>query len=203
MFGQIGLEILQTPYRKQFWSVSTRYVARSFNPIFLHNLLLTVTSWAKVSWHSNCHYNEFCRCIECRYKKGWLYSDSNPLANSKDSTWAILISIYTVCLSVATSPDDKIHALWSTVLGRGSYFFFFFFFFFFCLVYGWCTVCLGLFSFPLGVICSTIWSLLGQLLYFSPSPSTPNIRKIRPQLIGTKRQWFGSVFTVCHSVAIL
>ena len=29
------------------------YVAWSFNAIFLHNFSLTVTSWAKVSWHSN------------------------------------------------------------------------------------------------------------------------------------------------------
>ena len=41
--------------------------------MFLHNFSLTVTSWAKVSWQSDCHYNEFCRCIECWYKGGWLY----------------------------------------------------------------------------------------------------------------------------------
>ena len=23
-------------------------------------------------WHVNCYYNEFCRCIECRYKGIWL-----------------------------------------------------------------------------------------------------------------------------------
>ena len=32
------------------------------NTIFLHNL-----------WKSNCHYSEFCRCIECQYKEGCLY----------------------------------------------------------------------------------------------------------------------------------
>ena len=41
--------------------------------MFLHNFSFTVTSWAKVSWHSNCHYNEFHRCIEFRYKEGWVY----------------------------------------------------------------------------------------------------------------------------------
>ena len=41
--------------------------------MFLRNFLLTITPWAKVSWHSNCHYNEFCHCIECRYKEDWLY----------------------------------------------------------------------------------------------------------------------------------
>ena len=46
-------------------------VAWSFNAMFLHNLLLIITPWAKVSWHSNCYYNEFCRCIECWYKEDW------------------------------------------------------------------------------------------------------------------------------------
>ena len=27
----------------------------------------------KVSWQSNCHYNNFCHCIECPYKEGCLY----------------------------------------------------------------------------------------------------------------------------------
>ena len=31
-----------------------------------------VIPWAKVSYQSNYH-NEFCRCIECRYKESWLY----------------------------------------------------------------------------------------------------------------------------------
>ena len=34
---------------------------------------LVVTSKAKVLWQWNCHYNEFCRCIDCRYKAGCLY----------------------------------------------------------------------------------------------------------------------------------
>ena len=35
--------------------------------VMLHNFSLTVRSLAKVSRHSNCHCNEFCLCIECRY----------------------------------------------------------------------------------------------------------------------------------------
>ena len=27
--------------------------------MFLHNFLLTIIPWAKVSWHSNCHYKNF------------------------------------------------------------------------------------------------------------------------------------------------
>ena len=46
---------------------------KALNTIFLHNLWLAVTSYAKVSWQSNCHYNKYCRCIECRYKEGCLY----------------------------------------------------------------------------------------------------------------------------------
>ena len=68
---------------------SKTYVAWRFYAMFLHNFTLTVAIWAKVSWHSNCHYNEFCRCIECRYKEGWLYmylfrnsSYTNLLQNS-------------------------------------------------------------------------------------------------------------------------
>ena len=34
---------------------------------------LIVTSKAKVSWQSNRHFNEFCRCIQCRYKGDCLY----------------------------------------------------------------------------------------------------------------------------------
>ena len=37
--------------------------------VLMHNFVLAVTYWAKVFWHSNCHYNEFCRCTECQYKK--------------------------------------------------------------------------------------------------------------------------------------
>ena len=44
--------------------------------MFLHNLWLIVTSYVKVSWQSNCHYNEFCHCIECRYKEGCLYTNN-------------------------------------------------------------------------------------------------------------------------------
>ena len=64
-----------------FWifvRISKTYVAWRFYAMFLHNFSLTVTFWAKVSWHLNSHYNEFCRCIECRYKEGWLYKWSNP-----------------------------------------------------------------------------------------------------------------------------
>ena len=52
--------------------------------MFLHNLRLIVTSLAKVWCQSNCHYNEFCRCIECRYKDYCLYfSCSSLLATEK------------------------------------------------------------------------------------------------------------------------
>ena len=40
----------------------------------MYDFSLTVSYWGKFLWHSNCHYNEFCRYIECRYKEGWLYS---------------------------------------------------------------------------------------------------------------------------------
>ena len=39
--------------------MSKTNVARRFNAIFLHNFSLTVTSCAKVLWHSNCHYKNF------------------------------------------------------------------------------------------------------------------------------------------------
>ena len=58
------------------WGDSNKYpnhMLLGFNAIFLRNFSLTVTSWAELSWHSNCHYKEFCPCIECRYKEGWLY----------------------------------------------------------------------------------------------------------------------------------
>ena len=53
----------------------------SYYAMFLHNLSLTVTSWANVSWYLNCHYNEVCLCNECRYKKGWLYKVTINLPN--------------------------------------------------------------------------------------------------------------------------
>ena len=59
-------------------TISKIDVAWSFNAIFLHNISLTITSWAKVPWHSNCHYNKFCRCIESRYKEGSLYYNLGP-----------------------------------------------------------------------------------------------------------------------------
>ena len=40
----------------------------------LHPFIEQVGVLAKVSWQSNCHFNEFCRCIECRYKEGCLYN---------------------------------------------------------------------------------------------------------------------------------
>ena len=58
---------------RRFSQISKIYVAWRFYAMFLHNFSLTVTFWAELSWHSNCHYNEFCRYIECRYKEGWLY----------------------------------------------------------------------------------------------------------------------------------
>ena len=65
------------------WGDSNKYPKHMLLEVlmqsFLHNFSLTVTSWAKFSWPSNCHYNEFCRCIGCRYKEGWLYiNNSNP-----------------------------------------------------------------------------------------------------------------------------
>ena len=60
------------------WGNSNKYTKYIFleisHAMFLHNFSLTVTSWAKVSCQSNYSYNEFCRCIECRYKEGWLYT---------------------------------------------------------------------------------------------------------------------------------
>ena len=63
--------LLESPH----WCDSNKYskhVAWSFNAMFLPNFSLIVISWAKISWHLNCHYNEFYRCIQCRYKEDWL-----------------------------------------------------------------------------------------------------------------------------------
>ena len=54
-----GLVLLLFPYRTYVFG----YLLESFCAHFV-----------KVSRLSNCHYNEFCRCIECRYKEGCLYS---------------------------------------------------------------------------------------------------------------------------------
>ena len=57
--------IILTPLNPTFiqwnWGLQryTLFVAWNFNAIFLHNFLLSFTSRAKVSWHSNCHYNEW------------------------------------------------------------------------------------------------------------------------------------------------
>ena len=32
--------------------------------------------------YSNCHYNEFCLCIECRYREEWLYRDFSVKSKS-------------------------------------------------------------------------------------------------------------------------
>ena len=65
--------LLESPH----WGDSNKYPKHMFfkvlNTIFLYNLWLIVTSEAKVSWQSDCYYNEFCRYIECRYKEGCLY----------------------------------------------------------------------------------------------------------------------------------
>ena len=45
-----------------------------FNETFLHNFRLTLNSRANVLCQSNYHYNEFCRCIECRKKEHWRYN---------------------------------------------------------------------------------------------------------------------------------
>ena len=65
--------LLESPHWGDSKKIFKTYAAWSFNAIFLHNFSLTVTSSAKVSCYSNCHYNEFCCCIECRYKEDWLY----------------------------------------------------------------------------------------------------------------------------------
>ena len=44
---------------RRLQQISKTCVAWSFNAIFLHNFSLTVTSWAKVSWHSKCHIMNF------------------------------------------------------------------------------------------------------------------------------------------------
>ena len=65
--------LLESPHRGDSNKYPKHMFLLNINTIFLHNLWLIVTSLAKVSWHSNCHYNEFCRCIECGYKEGCLY----------------------------------------------------------------------------------------------------------------------------------
>ena len=76
------------------WGNSNKYpkhVACSFNAIFLHNFSLIVTSWAKVLWHSNCHYNEFCRYIECRYKEGCLYLLAHLSSAQDELLWSLFV----------------------------------------------------------------------------------------------------------------
>ena len=48
------------------------------NAMFLHNVCLNVTSWAKVSCQSNYHYNKLCSCIEGQYEEGWLHFQRVP-----------------------------------------------------------------------------------------------------------------------------
>ena len=47
--------------------------------------LINCHQWAEVSWHLNCHYNEFCRCIECWYEEGWLYIATDMCANENQN----------------------------------------------------------------------------------------------------------------------
>ena len=50
--------------------------------------LINCHQWAEVSWHLNCHYNEFCRCIECWYEEGWLYIATDMCANENQNQFA-------------------------------------------------------------------------------------------------------------------
>ena len=64
--------LLESPH----WGDSNKYPkhgAWSFNAIILAQFLINCHLLNEVSWHSNCHFNEFYRCIECRYKEGLLY----------------------------------------------------------------------------------------------------------------------------------
>ena len=63
--------LLELPH----WGDSNKYPKHMLLEVLMqYSFIISVTSWAKVSWHSNCHYNEFCHCIECRYKEDCLYS---------------------------------------------------------------------------------------------------------------------------------
>ena len=73
---------------------------------------LTVTSWAKVLWHSNRHYNEFYRCSECRYKEDWLY---------KTVVWCKTNLIYVIAVDsceIITKQKQIIYDKWSSQLIR-------------------------------------------------------------------------------------
>ena len=85
--------------------------------MFLHNFSWTITSWTIVLWHSNCHYNEFCRCIECRYKEDWLYL--NP-SKSKAILWQMWLAQTKIRLCIISIWS------WSTLFAKrifkiGSY----------------------------------------------------------------------------------
>ena len=48
--------------------ISETILTISQNTCFLYNFCLTVTICGKLSCRTNYHDNEFCSCIECRYK---------------------------------------------------------------------------------------------------------------------------------------
>ena len=52
--------------------IFTTYVSWSIYHI-LEYLQLSLSSGAKEVLHSECHYNRFSHCIECRFKEGGLY----------------------------------------------------------------------------------------------------------------------------------
>ena len=70
------------------WGDSNKYPKHMLLEVlmqyFLHNISLTVTSWAKFSWYSN---NEYCRCIECRYKEGWLICEAPHSLSDQRIRW--------------------------------------------------------------------------------------------------------------------
>ena len=81
-------DIFRIASLRWLYQISKRCFFKLLNAMFLHNLWLIVTSSAKVSWQSNCHYNKFCHCIhyenmpiQIYWKffptKEWKFSDKN------------------------------------------------------------------------------------------------------------------------------